>query len=36
MVTTEINDSNTVIFRVLDTGMGIDNDYVEELFQPFV
>jgi len=29
-------DENTVIFKVVDTGLGVDNKYVEELFQPFV
>ena len=36
IVTTQENDSNTIIFKVVDTGLGIDNDFVDELFQPFV
>ena len=36
VVTNLDSDINTIIFRVVDTGSGIDNDFVEELFQPFV
>lgn len=35
-VTTEENDSDAIIFKVDDTGLGIDNDLVDDLFQPFV
>mgnify|MGYP001124058437 CR=1 FL=1 len=30
------DDNNTIIFSVVDTGSGIDDEFVEELFQPFV
>lgn len=35
-VTVDKKDCERVIFNVSDTGLGIDNDHAQELFEPFV